>query len=238
MSRYLSPLLALCALTGLTLTSAAPALAQSSLVLGGTAYSEEGELTGEQQISVQERDESFAYENADFLSARILYLRPFKEHFRIGGGIDFIGNYRANVLDEDGQPEDPIEVYEFGPLLEVMAHAEWNIGITERIDLGLGAQVGLVGLFPRGDLRAEIRELQDQDVNTFMLPRLGWSAAPQVLATYRFDERLALRADVGVQWQSIWIFNTEQNVNDVAFRKKWTAGTMRTRVGLALEVRL
>lgn len=238
MSRNHSPVLAMCAFFGLTLAMTAPAAAQSRLILGGTAYSETGELTGEQQISVQENDESFSYENADFLSARILYLRPFKESFRIGGGIDFIGNYRASVLDEEGQPQDPIEVYEFGPLLEVMAHAEWGIDITEKIGVGLGAQLGLSGLFPRGDLREEILELQDQDVRTFMLPRLGWSVAPQVSARYKLDDRLALRADAGVQWQTIWIFNTEQTVNDVAFRKDWTASTVRTRVGLALEIQL
>lgn len=238
MSRNHSPLLAMCAFVGLTLTLAAPAAAQSRLILGGTAYSESGELTGEQQISVQENDESFSYENVDFLSTRILYLRPFKESFLIGGGIDFIGNYRANVLNDEGEPEDPIEVYEFGSLLELLVHAEWGVEITEKIGLGLGAQAGIVGLFPRGDLREEILELQDQDVRTFMLPRLGWSIAPQISARYKFDDRLALRADVGVQWQSIWIFNTEQTVNDVAFRKEWTASTMRTRVGLALEVKL
>src|SRR5690554_4899243 len=105
MSRNHSPLLAMCAFVGLTLSFATPTAAQSRLILGGTAYSESSELAGEQQISVQENDESFSYENVDFLSTRILYLRPFKESFLVGAGIDFIGNYRANVLDDEGEPE-------------------------------------------------------------------------------------------------------------------------------------
>lgn len=215
-----------------------PAPATSNvLVLGGTLFYESSTLTGEEQVSVQERDQSFDYRNANFLSARVLYLRPHSERLYIGGGADFIGTYSANILGDDG-PRDPPDIYEFGPLLEPLAIAEWRRPISDDLSFTLGTQIGLAMIFPRGDLAAEIRSLQNNNVTVFRIPRFGGSAAVHTAFLYKLDERLALRADFGIQWQNILIFRTQQTVDGTSFRKHWTTGTLRGRMGISLEILL
>ena len=207
----------------------------SRLILGATVYYDSGRMEGEEQLATQIRDQSFEFRNANFLSARLLYLRPFSERLHIGGGFDFLGTYKATILEEDG-PADPPERYEFGPLLEVLAMAEWRLELTEKLDLGLGGQLGLAALFPRGDFGEEVRDLQDDDVPVFSGPRPGWSAGGHAAAIWSLDDRLSLRADLGVQWQSLYLFATSRTIDGVAFRKSWSTGVLRTRAGLALEV--
>ena len=218
--------------------SESPATASSELILGGTGYYESSSLDGEETVSVQERDESFDYRNANFLSARLFYLRPYTDNLYVGAGIDFIGNLRATLLDEDGEPDDPPEHYEFGPLLEGVAMAEWRIDIADDYTVGVGGQLGIGALFPRGDFADEIRDLQDQDVRTWRVPRPGWSIGAQTAFMWHLDERIALRTDLGVQWQNIFLFRTSQTVDDVEFEKRWTTGTLRGRLGVSVQITL
>lgn len=217
---------------------AATASSEPRLILGGTAYFESSRLEGEEQVSVQERDQSMDFKNGNFLSARILYLRPQTDNLYVGAGLDFIGTYRANILDSDGEASDPPDYYEFGPLLEAQGMAEWRIPAGDQLTIGLGTQLGLAALFPRGDLAAEIRDLQDQNVGVWNVPRLGWSIGGHTSAIWSLDDRLALRTDFGVQWQSLLLFRTEQTVDDVAFRKHWSTGALRGRIALSLEIAL
>ncbi len=214
------------------------ASAESELTIGGTAYYESATMDGEESVSLQDSDESFDYRNANFLSARLMYLRPYTDDIYIGVGADFIGNLRGTLLDEDGEPDDPPEHYEFGPLLEGLAAAEWRVGLTDETGLALGGQLGVGALFPRGDFADEIRGLQDQDVRTWRIPRLAGSIGASAAFLWDIDDRLAVRTDLGVQYQNIFLFRTNQTVDDVEYSKRWTTGGLRTRLGLSLQIRL
>ena len=229
-----------CALAaGLALMALAPsdAAADSNLIIGGSSYYESSTMEGEEVVSVQERDQSFDYRNANFWSARLIYLRPQNENIYVGAGLDFIGTYRATIVEEDG-PDDPPERYEFGPLLEASGMAEWRIPVMDEYTVALGSSVGIAGLFPRGDFADEIRDLQDQDVRTFMIPRLGLNAGVHTAFVWHFDDRIALRTDLGVQWQNIFLFRSSQTVDDVAFKKNWRTGALRGRLGVAIQIDL
>lgn len=232
---FLTSLLACILFPAFSFAEEAVDLGPSRLILGATAYYESGRLEGEEQVATQERDQSFDYRGANFLSTRIIYLRPFSERLLIGGGIDFMGSYQAMLLEEDG-PADPPDLYEFGPKVDFFVVGEWRIDLTGDVDLGVGAQAGLVSLFPRGDLAEEIRDLQDSNVPVFSGPRPGWSAGAHVAGIYRIDDRISLRGDLGAQWESIFVFRTSRTVDGVAFRKNWTTGTLRTRLGVSMEV--
>lgn len=224
---------------GLALMMLAPAtaLADSNLIIGGTSYYESSTMEGEETVSVQERDQSFDYRNSNFLSARLSYLRPHTENIYFGAGLDLIGTYRGTIIEEDG-PDDPPERYEFGPLLEATALVEWRIPLTDDYSAALGSQIGLASLFPRGDFADEIRDLQDQDVRTWKIPRLGASAGVHTAFLWHFDDRIALRTDLGVQWQNIFLFRSRQTVDDVAFRKTWRTGALRGRLGVSVQINL
>jgi hypothetical protein len=222
----------------LAILPVADAHAQNILILGGTTFYESSTLTGQEQVSVLERDQSFDFRNANWLSARVLYLRPHTERLFIGAGADFIGSYAANILNNDGVPSDPPNIYRFGPMLEPLAIAEWRRPLSEDLSFSLGTQLGLALIFPRGDLAAEIRSLQNNNVRVWRIPRFGGSAAVHTAFVWKLDERLSMRGDLGIQWQNVLIFRTQQTVDDVPFRKHWTTGALRARLGVSLEILL
>lgn len=214
------------------------AVADGDLAIGATTYFESGLMEGEERISTQERDESFDFRNGNFFSARLAYFRSIGESFHVGGGFDFMAIYRAEFVEEDPDPDDPPEYYEFGTLLEGMALAEWRIGLGESSRLGLGAQAGAVVLFPRGDFDEDIRELQDQDVPVWRVPRPGFGGGAHAAFLWDLDDRLSVRTEAGVLWQRVFLFRTTTTVDDVAFRKRWTSTVLRGRIGVSLQVRL
>jgi hypothetical protein len=94
-------------------------------------------------------------------------------------------------------------------------------------------------LFPDGsrdgDLRREIRDMKDDGVTVFGGPRLGVDLAPMVGFRWSIDERFALRADFGIHWQRLFLLNVKDTVNDVDFRRTWTAKVLRYNLGIGLE---
>ena len=212
--------------------------AEGDLLIGGTTYFESGLMDGEERVSVQESDESFEFTNGNYFSARLGYMRPIAGSIHIGGALDFIGTYRAELVEEDPDPDDPPEYYEFGTLLEAMILAEWRLALGESFGLGLGAHGGAAVLFPRGDFDADIRELQDQDVGVWRVPRPGYGGGAHAAFTWRFDERMSLRAETGVKWQWIMLFRTNTTVDDVSYRKRWTSSARRAHLGVMLQIDL
>lgn len=207
------------------------------LILGASAMYESGTMSGEEIVSVQERDQSFEYRNAHFVSTRLLYLRPRSENSFTGFGVEYINNYRG-ALVEDGQTVDPTEHYEFGPLLEGLGVYEKAVALGDESSLRLGGQTGVAVLFPRGDFAREIRSLQDQNVRTQRIPRVGAGLGAHVAVLRQLDERLTLRFELAAQYQKIFLFHSTQNIDDVEFRKRWTTGALRTRMGLSLQIDL
>lgn len=211
------------------------AFAQSSIGVSGNFFFEDSDLSGEQQVSVQTNDESFAYVADDFLNATLYYLQPFKESGRIGGALTYYGDHIAEIPQEG---EEVPEFYDFGHLIELVVRAEWLIGVTESIDLIAGAQAGIPILFPGGDFQDEIDDLKDQQASVWDIPRTGFVVGPLLSARYKYHESLYFRADIGIKYEKIFLFNTTEEVQGVPFRKDWTLTTVRTEIGLALEVDL
>lgn len=214
--------------------------AEGDLLIGATTYSESGMLEGEERISVQDEEESFDFENGNFFSGRLGYLRPIVTSLHAGAALDFVGTYRGEIVPEEEPDEDePPEYYEFGTLVEIQALAEWRLGLwDEAFSLGLGAHVGGAIVFPDGELDREIRDLQDQDVDVWDVPRPGFGGGVQAAFNWHFDERISLRTEVGVKWQRLLLFNTTSTIDDVAYAKEWSTSVRRTHLGVMLQIAL
>ncbi len=217
------------------------AAAQTVVGVGISAYREDSRLNGVQQISVLETDESARYGSDDFLSASIWFLYAFSERVRFGSMLEYYGTYTGREKCEEGECDNPDfepDRYEFGKLVEFHGRFEYAAPATEKFDLILGGVFGAPILFPGGDLKEEIERRQEEGASLIDLPRIGYLVGPNLGARWRYLEHLALRADVLVKWEQIFIFRTAQNIDGVAYRKRWTTGTLRYEFGLGLEVLL
>ncbi len=216
----------------------AAAQARDVIGVGASFFFEDSQLDAEEQLSVQVNDESFEYVSDGFLSGSLYYLSAWNENLRLGGGIQYFGTYIAEEvpeeeLDEDEEPP----TYELGTLVELRAMIEYLFPAGV-FDLGIGAVAGVPILFPDGDFKEEIERLQDEQAGVWNVPRIGFLVGPRISGIYHYSEYLSFRADIGIVWERIWLFNTSEEVQGTPFSKTWTSKILRTEFSLGLEVKI
>ncbi|MBA2662207.1 MAG: hypothetical protein H0U74_07915 [Bradymonadaceae bacterium] len=213
------------------------AAAQSSLLVGAGLFTENSDVEGVERIAVSESERNFDYGSDGFLSASVRYLRASSSSIYLGGGLSYFGTYRA-LLDQGEDTPDPPNSYEFGPLLEILGQVEWRVGVIEGLDLALGTQLGLALLFPDGDLKAEIKRLESQNVGVWSLPRPGYFVAPLIGARWKLDDRLALRGDLLFKWERIHLLGIDETVDGVPFERTSQSNVLRTEFVFGIEILL
>lgn len=215
----------------------AEAMAQNSLIVSAGIFNESSDVEGRERISVSENERAFEYGSDGMLTGSLRFVMPRGERLRFGAGLAYYGMYRA-VIDEGDDTPDPPNKYEFGRLMEFGGLAEYIVPITERIDLGIGAQAGLAVLFPDGDLQDEIDRLDDQNVGVWDLPRLGYYVAPTISPRWKLDDRLHLRADLSFKWERLHLFQIDETVDNVSYLREAKSNVMRTELLVGLEIKL
>ena len=204
---------------------AVPARAADSRIgVGLDLFTESSQLSGHQTINGARRDESFDYNTSDFLSATLSLSvpAPLSEHARMGAGIRLFGNYSAGGDHQFG----------FGLLNEAFVTGEYGLPIADKWEAVFGARGGLALLVPGKEFKDEIHRLQEQGVNVWSVPRVGWLGGISVGARRRMGEHLLLRADMSGQLEKLFLFATSQDVKGLEFNKAWS--TLGLRLGLTL----
>ena len=213
-----------------------PALAHAQPDRIGVAmdvFGEAGQLEGEQWINNARVDESFDFGGGPLISAQawLLFKKGLPQGFRVGPGVRVYGFYQTP--GNNG--------YGFGIMNDLVGIGEWSIRMFEQFFLVLGGRAGLTLLFPGGDFRTEIRRLQDQGAGVWSVPRLGWIAAINAGLRREMFKNFFLRADLSGQWQSLYLFATDETVpfgdtQSLRFRKYWSTASLRLGLTLSLEV--
>lgn len=218
----------------------APAVASAQQYIGTGAglYTDDGDLTGERRVDLQEDDESFSYEAHNTLSGGIWYLRHASENIRWGGGLRYYGSFEVLEIPEEEDSDDEIQPYELGQLTDFYLQAEYLVPFGGNKAFIIGAQIGPSLLMPDGEFQREIDALKDEGVGVWDSPRIGYNIAPQIGGKWEFDDRLAVRADLGMRYESLYLFAVDDNVDGVSYKRDWTTSTLRYEFGLAMEIRL
>jgi hypothetical protein len=202
-------------------------------------FFENSRLEGEEIRGVDSTDESYDYNPDGILNAQLVYLTALSPRVRVGGGVTYFGSYEADQIPGEDQNQDDVTTVEYGQLGNFFGRAEWLIPFLDQFHFILAAQVGLSMLFPDGsrdgDLRREIQDMKDDEISVFGGPRLGVDLAPMVGFRWTIDERFALRADFGIHWQRLFLMNVNDTVNDVDYRRTWTAKVLRYNLNVGLE---
>ncbi len=222
------------------IASAQQASAQQFVGVGAGVYTEDGDLSATEKRDVApSQDQSYSYDSHNMMMAGIWYLRNSSENIRWGGGLRYYGSYSiVEIPDQPNGNNDQIDPYELGQLTDLYVQAEWLLHFGGNKALILGAQLGPSILSPDGEFHNAIKDLKDQGVNVWDTPRLGYNVAPQVGGLWQLDDRLSLRADLGVRYESLFLFAIDDNVDGVAFSKHWSTSTLRYEFGLSMEVKI
>lgn len=199
--------------------------------VGADLFTESSQMSGEQAINASRRDESFAYKSASFLSATLSMSVPApiaSERARIGGAIRLFGNYGAG-----GD-----RVFGFGLLNQAFITAEYGLPVAQQFEAVFGARGGLALLFPGREFSAEISRLQDQGVDVWSVPRIGWQLGLSVGARRQMSEHILLRADLSGQYEKLFLFSTSQEIDGLQFNKDWSTSGIRLGLTLGIEFAL
>lgn len=202
-----------------------PALAVERIGVSLDGFAESGEMNGEQWIESSRINESFDFSGAG-LSGSAWLLWKFQDRIRFGPGLRIHGRYGfANS-------------YDFGFLGDAFMTGDYSLPIFAGWDLTLGGRAGLSLLVPGGDLGDEISRLQAEGAGVWSVPRVGWVGAVSVGARRQIIDRLHLRLDFNGQIGQLFLFATDERVEELRFRKSWNTWTQRVSATLGLEVTL
>jgi hypothetical protein len=210
----------------------------SYIGVGLGVYLENSRVDGETTELVDTTDNSFDYSADNFLQGSIWTLKTATKNVRAGAGLHYYGGYETLPEPEEDQEPEDVEASELGQKLTVFARGEWLVPFADDKDLVLGAEAGLVALFPDGEFRQRIENMKDDGITVFGGPRPGVSLSPIVGARWQLDERLAIRADFAVRWQRIILFNVSDEVEGNNYERDWTAKILRYNLGVGMEVTL
>jgi hypothetical protein len=208
-----------------------PAPTKLRIGVAADLFTEDSQMSGEQAINASRRDESFAYGSSSFLSATLSMSVPApisSERARIGGGLRLFGNYGAG-----GD-----RVFGFGLLNQAFITGEYGLPVARQFEAVFGARGGLSLLIPGREFSAEIDRLQDQGVDVWSLPRIGWLLGLSVGARRQMSEHILLRADLAAQYDKLLLFSTSQEIDGLQFNKDWSASGIRLGLTLGIEFAL
>lgn len=213
----------------------ADARAELIVGVGGQLFFDDVDLVGERKVAVLSTDEGYAASSDGMLSGALWALKGVGDGLYVGGQVQYFGAY-TTVPDDARDNDDRVKA--FGHWLELSGRGEWMMDVMPEVSVGLGAQLGLVMLFPGDDFEKEIDALQDQGagVSSAGTPRLGYLIGPNLAARWRLMSPLALRLDLGMKWEQVFLFKTEEKIGGIPFRKDWQLDLLRYEVGVGLEV--
>jgi hypothetical protein len=211
--------------------STTPASKKLRIGVGVDLFTEDSRMSGEQAINTSRRDESFDYSGGNFLSLTLGMSVPApiaSERARIGGGVRLFGNHTRG-----GDA-----VFGFGMLNQAFITGEYGLPVGKQFEAMFGARGGLQLLLPGREFSAEINRLQDQGVDVWSVPRLGWLAGLSVGARRQMAEHILLRADLAAQYEKLFLFATSQEIDGLQFNKDWSTSGIRLGLTLGIEFAL
>jgi len=204
---------------------ASSAFAVERLGVSVDAFAEAGELNGEQWIDDSRITENFDFANAA-LSGSAWLLFKQNDRFRWGPGVRVQGRFGS------------ANRYDFGFLTDGFLTAEYAVPVFAGWELLLGGRGGISVLVPGGDLGREISRLQSEGAGVWSVPRVGWLAGVSAGVRRQLIGRLHLRVEFGGQIGQVFLFATDERVDELRFRKYWSTWTQRVSGTLGLEVTL
>jgi hypothetical protein len=91
---------------------------------------------------------------------------------------------------------------------------------------------------PGNTLQDKLDELEGSNFDVWQTPRLGAMISPHAGVLWPLNDRLSVRADLGVQFSKIWLYGTEAEAGQSLIELNSHLLTTRTQLLLGLEFSL
>lgn len=207
----------------------------SVIGVGPAFFSEDTDLVDERRVNGQRsgQAEREARISDGILALQAWYLTPWwLKRLRVGPGLAWYNAYTLMPDDEDNNDER----YHVGQTFMLFAQGEFVlIDVASKMDVLLGLRTGGIVVFPGSDLQNELDVHESEGFDVWQTPRLGAMISPHIGFTWPLNNRLSARADIGMQFAKIWLYNAEAEAAGSLIELKKEILTTRTQVLLGLE---
>lgn len=215
--------------------SAGSARRDQALILTLDAYSDLATDERSRAVgTVSNVDEEMEVERGIAYALSLTYMRRMSPDVQAGGTFRYLSTYRFVPVDEEDRRDDD-EDDQLGDMMELTGRLEYAIGLTNELDVLIGAEMGLAIVLPGGELSDELDTLGDQGYNIWGGPRLGVIAGPELTLRYGLSEWLYARVGIGLLYASLFLYDAStEDDNSDAYR---AFALRRIRGGFGLEAR-
>lgn len=210
----------------------------SQIGLGVGFFAEDSErrdeiLTGGQSTRNQEPQE---LENVSIFNIQAWYLTPiWVDGLRWGGGVAWFNKY--SVQEPDAEEDAEPDVY--GHMFQLGLQGEYELAnIASKLGLVVGLRGGAALLFPSGELRQKIQELEQQGFDVWTSPQFGAYIAPLAGVRWPLSQRVSLRSDLSVQFSKLWLYDAEAESEGFTTLQNATLSTTRIQLLIGLDFAL
>jgi hypothetical protein len=188
-------------------------------------------------------EEPSEWENVGAFNLQAWFLAPvLLPNLRLGGGLAWYNSYTLREPRKKWwRPvtEQEKENYElYGHTFQLWLQPEYSLHeVIAKLSILIGLRGGAVALFASegGTLDGEIQAIKRQGFNVSPLPTLGLFVGPHLGATWPLAERVIVRADVGVTFSRLWLYDAKATDGGFTNEEKAAMSTTRTQVLLGLE---
>ncbi len=184
----------------------------------------------------QNDDEPPELESDSIFNIQAWFLQPIlTKGLRWGAGIAWFNKYGVVEAEPENEDEEQ-EPFVFGHMFQLGLQGEYEIArVASKLNLVLGLRGGGSLLFPSDNLRDRIEELDGQGFDVWESPQLGAYVAPLAGVRWPLSERVAVRADLSVQFSKLWLYDAEGEAGGITSQRSATLGTTRTQLLIGLD---
>jgi hypothetical protein len=213
---------------------------RSRIGLGVGFFTESSERREEAFVGGQEfgnnNDEPPELESDSIFNIQAWFLQPLLiRGLRWGADVAWFNKYAVVEAEPENEDEEQIP-YVFGHMFQLGLQGEYEIErVASKLSIVFGLRAGGSLLFPSDDLRARIDDLDRQGFDVWESPQLGAYIAPLAGVRWPLSERVAVRADLSVQFSKLWLYDAEGEAGGITSETRASLSTTRTQLLLGLD---
>lgn len=219
----------------------AGAVERSRIGLGVGFFTESSErrdeaFVGGQEFGNNNNDDPVELESDSIFNVQAWYLQPFLVRgLRWGADVAWFNKYAVVEAEPENEDEEQVP-FVFGHMFQLGLQGEYELErVASKLNVLFGLRAGGSLLFPSDNLREQIDALDRQGFEVWESPQFGAYIAPLAGVRWPLSERVAVRADLSVQFSKLWLYDAEGEAGGITSETRAALTTTRTQLLIGLD---